>query len=115
MLADLAIFLGSLFLMGVVALRANATLPAGRLPMGRTMEANANRLIVLLQMPLLFVVDLLVIGLLDVFKGEHSANVIPAQFSLASLAVVMLLAQQAQYWRVRSIVRKPRPREFGLP
>ncbi len=109
MLADLIILLGTLALMGWVAWRANATLPAGRLPMGRTEEANTNRLLVLLQTPLLLVVSLIVIGLSDAFKGGQLADGILAPVPLAFLSFVMLVAQQAQFWGVRRIMRKHLP------
>lgn len=108
MLADLTIVLGTLALMGWVAWRANATLPAGRLPMGRTEEANTNRMLVLSQMPLLFVVSLLFIGLSGAFKGEPTDGIL-TPVPLAFLSFVMLVAQQAQFWGVRRIMRKRPP------
>ncbi|RYG55275.1 MAG: hypothetical protein EON56_05910 [Alphaproteobacteria bacterium] len=51
--------------------------------MGRTEEANTNRLLVLLQMPLLLVASLTFIGLSDAFKGGRLADGILAPVPLA--------------------------------
>lgn len=67
MLADLTILLGTLTLMGLVALR-KCDLASGAVAHGRTEEASTNRLLVLLQTPLLFVVSLTFIGVSDAFK-----------------------------------------------
>jgi hypothetical protein len=109
MLTNLAVVLGTLALICVVAWRANATLPAGRLPMGRTDGANTNRLLVLLQAPLLLVVALLLVALKGAVEGAQSADDILAPFPLGFLSVVTLICQQAQLWGVRRIMRKHHP------
>ncbi|MGI4949351.1 MAG: hypothetical protein ACRYHC_11790 [Janthinobacterium lividum] len=77
--------------------------------MGRTEEANTNRLLVLLQTPLLLFVSLTFIGLSDAFKGGQLADGIMTPVPLAFFSFVMLVAQQAQFWGVRRIMRKHLP------
>lgn len=84
-------------LMGAVAWRAHATLPAGPLPMGRTNKPNANRFLVVLQAPLIYLAALAVILAKD--------NVLDTG-ALLFASAVMLVGQQAQLWGVRRIMRK---------
>ena len=93
MIVSLMIVLGTLALMGVAAWHANATLPSGQLPMGRTNKPNTNRLVVVLQQPILYLAALALILAKDAMEGKllHSGTL--STFALLSVSIVMLVAQ----------------------
>jgi hypothetical protein len=106
MIGSLSIFLATLTLMGVVAWRANATLPPGKLPMGRTNKPNANRIIVVLQIPIIYFSTLAFIIITSNIDASASRLRSLPTFALACISIVMLVAQQAQLWGVRRLMRK---------
>lgn len=103
------ILLGACALMGIVAWRANATLPEGQLPMGHTDRPNTTRWLVLLQAPLMFVLALALVVARDAFEGRLSIRGALAPTPLLALSALMLVVQQAQLWGVRRIMRKHVP------
>jgi hypothetical protein len=106
MLVKMSIFLGTLILMGAVAWHANATLPDGQLPMGRTDKPNTNRVIVLLQIPVIYIVSLVVILIRDHVEASVSDPVILSTLVLLFVSFMILAVQQAQLWGIRRIMRK---------
>ncbi len=74
--------------------------------MGRTNKPNTNRIVVVLQAPFVYFVVLFIILIKGVFEGEATIFDTKAVFALFAISVVILIAQQAQFWGVRRIMRK---------
>lgn len=73
--------------------------------MGRTEEPNTNRVVVLVQVPAIYVLVALFVVARDIVSG---ARIDEQSFSpglMTFMALVMLLTQQAQFWGVRRIMR----------
>lgn len=108
MIVSVLIFLGTLALMGAAAWHANETLPSGQLPLGRTNKPNANRIVVVLQAPSVYLTVLLIFLIKGVIERDATMFGTQANVALFSVSIVLLVAQQAQFWGIRRIMRRGR-------
>ena len=88
---------------------ADKAAPAGwirQLPMGRTNKPNPNRIIVVLQVPLIYLAVLIFIILRAAIDSDASEFRAPPTFGLAWFSILMLVVQQAQLGGERKLMRK---------
>ena len=74
--------------------------------MGKTDAPNTNRYVVVFYAPLIYLIALSLIALKENVIDHLSISKIFYIFPLVLISITMSLAQQAQFWGVRRIMRK---------